>query len=231
VPVDLDLHDRRAVDHRESSGTDGGAVGMPVTMEEFERGVAVWGTTRWPTDFHNAFYADLAEANPRGRFTEAWWQWLRPHVVAWKAYRPEPVAVLAERARERFERLDDKWLECCAPVSDREVAQVDWRQVAAFAAVVNELKPGSAVFTGKVCHFLLPAVFPLVDNWGMGLPFGRTYAAHFKGVRREVETTPDGVLQEATEALASRIQAPLTPGYPLTNKAIELCLIGRHKGP
>ncbi len=208
---------------------------MSLSMQEFERGVAYWATTRWPKDFHNGFYGRLAEQNPRGQFSEAWWQRFLPHLRAWKATRPARTAVLTRKATESLETLRETWARSCDPVADRDIAEVDWVQVADFPAVVAEIKPDrsllqpvrSPVFTAKFCHFLLPAVFPVVDRAAMGLPFGATYRAHFEGARQEWATTPESTRQELQAALESRIDAPLTAGYPLTNKVVELCLIGR----
>jgi hypothetical protein len=208
---------------------------MSLTMHEFKRGVAYWETTRWPKDFHNGFYGDLAQQDPRGNFTEAWWQGFLPHLRTWKATRPARTAVLTREATDSLPTLRETWARCCSPVAGRDVAEVDWTDVADFPAVVAGIKPDrsllqpvrSPVFTAKFCHFLLPAVFPVVDRAAMGLPFGATYQAHFEGVRREWAATPDSTCQELHTALRSRIDAPLVPGYPLTNKVIELCLIGR----
>lgn len=113
--------------------------------------------------------------------------------------------------------------------------EVGWAQVEQFPALVGSFKRTAArrepvhspVFTAKFCHFLLPAVFPVVDRAAMGLPFGTSYQAHFEGVQREWAETPADTRQELYAALTLAIDAPLVPGYPRTNKVAELCLIGR----
>jgi hypothetical protein len=46
-----------------------------LTMQGFENGVAYWRIgTRWPADFHNAFYEELAEQHPHANFDLAWWR-------------------------------------------------------------------------------------------------------------------------------------------------------------
>ena len=67
----------------------------PLTMDEFERGVAVWKThTTWPGDFHNHFYAQLDRENPNGRFDIDWWQGFLRHLNRWKATRGASGAAL-----------------------------------------------------------------------------------------------------------------------------------------
>jgi hypothetical protein len=205
---------------------------MPLTMHEFERGVAYWRqSTRWPADFHNAFYARLAEQNPHGEFTEAWWQQFSRDLRAWRATRPLPRAVLTHHAVRTMPALQDAWSRRIAPLGGRDIAEVTWGQIEEFPALVRAIKPGRRpVFTAKFCHFLLPAVFPVVDGAVMGLPFGDTYQAHFDGVQREWISTPAAMQDELKAVLTTLIDAPLTPGYPLVNKIVELCLIGRRNG-
>ena len=62
---------------------------MSLALTEFERGVAYWLTTTWPPDFHNGFYQTMADANPQGRFNEAWWKDFLPVLRAWVATRPK----------------------------------------------------------------------------------------------------------------------------------------------
>ena len=61
----------------------------------------------------------------------------------------------------------------------------------------------------------------------MRFPFGRNYRAHFEAVQREWLTTPEDVQQELRSALRSEVGIPLVPTYPVVNKIVESCLIGR----
>jgi hypothetical protein len=204
-------------------------------MREFEGGVAYWRSeTGWPADFHNAFYGRLADQNPHGDFTAAWWETFSRHLNDWKAFRPTRRADVMVNALRVLPALREAWVECCASVVDRDIAEVAWAQVEDFPAIAGGLKRGrsrepvrSPVFTAKFCHFLLPAVFPVVDRKVMGLPFGDSYKGHFEGVQREWAATPAAIREELHAALTSKIRVPLAPSYPLTNKVVELCLIGR----
>jgi hypothetical protein len=120
---------------------------------------------------------------------------------------------------ENFERERDElaatWQRCCAPLTDHAISGVGWEQVADWLTVVARIKPTrSPVFTSKFAHFLLPAVFPVVDQNVMGRPFGGGYRAHLEGARRELETTPADIREELWAALAAHISAPLTPAVP-----------------
>lgn len=81
----------------------------------------------------------------------------------------------------------------------------------------------------QFCHFLAPAIFPLVDNAAMGNPFP-TYEACFAAYRAEWLATDEVILQALVSRLARLIDTPLAEGYPTKNKVVELCLIGRNHG-
>ncbi|MGY1653343.1 hypothetical protein [Geodermatophilus sp. SYSU D01119] len=209
---------------------------MPLTEQEFQAGVAYW-RGRWPEDFHNAFYARLAKEDPRGHFTEEWWQGFLPHLKAWKAIRPASPAAVTARVTHALPGLRAAWSASVADVVDGTVAEVHWKSVEEFVTEVRSLKQRrlrpepvrSPVFTAKFCHFLLPAVFPVVDRAAMGLPYGTDYRAHFEAVQREWESTPEAVQRDLHDALRREICTPLVEGYPITNKVVELCLIGRRR--
>ena len=116
------------------------------------------------------------------------------------------------------------------PNLGHDVATLDWSQISAFQALVGEIKDvTSPVFTSKFCHFLAPAIFPVVDNAAMGNPFS-TYEACFRTFKAEWLSTDEVTRQALVSRLTNLIDAPLVAGYPTKNKIVELCLIGRNQG-
>ncbi len=203
---------------------------MSLTSAELERGVTYWLATTWPRDFHNGFYRCMADANPRGFFDDAWWEDFLPVLRAWRATRPRGSAFLTSRARERFSALARAWALTVEPNLGCDIASLEWSQVSAFPALVAEIKDvASPVFTSKFCHFLAPAIFPVVDNAAMGNPFP-TYEACFAAFRAEWLATDAAILRALISRLAHLVNAPLADGYPTKNKVVELCLIGRNHG-
>jgi hypothetical protein len=133
---------------------------------------------------------------------------------------------------ERAEALGEVWREACVPVLDEDISTVGWERIAAFPIEVGKIKPTkrpSPVFTSKFCHFLLPKVFPVVDDEGLGNRWP-TYEGYFRFVQ-EVWKSTDVVDQSRLEAELSRLielegQRP-SSRFPMKNKIVELRLIGR----
>jgi hypothetical protein len=194
-----------------------------------------WRTTRWPKDLHNGFYAQLDAEDPRGDFTPQWWTGFLPHLTSWKAIRPASPRAVTARVLDSLPELREAWATSCDGISGNDITAVHWKTVEEFVAVVRTLKQRrlrpepvrSPVFTAKFCHFLLPAVFPVVDGKAMGLPSGADYRAHYEAVRHEWESTSESVQQDLRTALVEQVGSRLTPTFPVTNKVVEICLIGR----
>ena len=155
-------------------------------MRELADGITFWRSRRWPPDFHNAEYERWAQENPNGNFTLGWWQEHQlPRLTRWIATRPYSGAELTSRFMDCATALRQAWKTACAPYLERDSPTVTWAEVEAFPNEVAMVKPTmvpSPVFTSKFCHFLLPKIFPVVDNAALG---GRwlTYEAYFRFVQ------------------------------------------------
>lgn len=203
---------------------------MPLTITELSEGIAYWRNTRWPQDFHRAFYSRMQAANPQGRFTQDWWDTFLPELTKWKALRPKSPSLVTTRAVGRFQRLSQAWVECMTEdVLTSDIAQVEWPRVAPFVEIVSEIKDvASPVFPSKFCHFLVPCIFPVVDNAAMGNSFP-SYKAYYETAQAEwLETSEEQRIRLA--ALLTREMGGCPKfNYPVRCKIIELCLIGRQQ--
>jgi hypothetical protein len=204
------------------------------TLRELADGVVYWrDLTNWPSDFHNADYEQWVKENPHGAFTLEWWEPFLARLRTWIATRPVASAVLTKRFTAAMPTLTEAWQETCEAHFDADIATVTWEQVAAFPQVVETIKPmkqtPSAVFTSKFCHFLLPRVFPVVDNEALGNNWA-SYEHYFRFVQAQWLATPPEVQHDLVAALTKRIEetgATVVPGFPMANKIVELRLMGR----
>jgi len=189
-----------------TSGDPGSA---QAALREMRDGIAFWRSRKWPTDFHNACYQLWATQNRNGEFTAEWWEnYQLPRLTSWVATRPVGRKVLTARFIESIAALRTAWQEACLPSLVADIAEVTWDEVKAFPDEVAKIKPTktgspSAVFTSKFCHFLLPRVFPVLDNAGLGSA-RRTYES-FRSVQNEwVSTgavTRDALSAELTDLI------------------------------
>ena len=149
-------------------------------------GIAFWrDRPNWPADFHNSQYRQWALENPHGDFTIEWWQPFAARLRRWGAIRPIPAAQLETRFLESAPELSTTWHRSCEPVADRDITTVAWDTIGPFADLVAIIKPTkhpSSVFTSKFCHFLLPGVFPVVDDAALGAS-GTSYKQHYTTVK------------------------------------------------
>ena len=203
---------------------------MSLARVEFDRGVEYWFNVGWPRDFHSSFYREMAAANPDGAFGDVWWAGFLPVLRAWRATRPRGSDYLTDRARHRFPALSQAWTSAVSPHLEVDFTSLEWRQIEAFPRVVAEIKDvGSPVFASKFCHFLAPAIFPIVDNAAMGNPYS-TYADCFVAYQKQWLLTNQHTRDELVSRLRVQIGEPLDDSFPIKNKIVELCLIGRNHG-
>lgn len=206
---------------------------QPIDMSTLSAGVAWWRTrTNWPADFHNRDYRVMAAENPNGRFDAVWWANVQPRLTRWNAFRPVPRSLVAANVEARADALAQAWKICCEPYRDADIAapEVTWEAVRAFPDVAATLKPTrSPVFPSKLCHFLLPKVFPVVDGLALG-GHSSTYERYFNEVKGSWELTDPAtrkILIAEMTRLVEQLDRPLEPTFPLVNKIVELALIGQ----
>ncbi len=208
---------------------------MPaLTSQELAGGIAFWNARpNWPADLHNADYRRWQAQNPQGNFSLAWWEPFLRDLKGWKATRPATDAELTSRFTQLAGALGAAWATACAPYVDSDITTDTWEQVRAFPDLIADIKlvlGGSPVFPSKFCHFLLPRIFPVVDNEAMGNPWP-TYERYFRYVQGEWSATPLGTQAALKDQLVAHVNAaggPIFDGFPIVTKIVELCVIGGH---
>jgi hypothetical protein len=202
---------------------------MPFHRNELNQGIEYWRHTNWPQDFHNGFYQHIAEIRAQGLFNQQWWDAFLPILRQWRATRPRSSEYLTERAQNRFAALNYFWNQNIVPVVGQDIEMIEWLHIAPFVLLVAEIKNvQSPVFSSKLCHFLAPQIFPVVDNAAMGNPFC-SYEEYFNAGRQEWHETDDDIKEELMDIITNEIGLDMLPDYPEKCKIIELCFIGRNQ--
>ena len=207
---------------------------MPLSIDRVEAGLAYWRSAGWNPDLHNDFYANHAAwlLPVDGQFDDQWWERIWPVLQAWSANRRGGTrAAMTARARSQYRGLRSAWSHGVAPRLSSDIATVDWADVADFTAHAKAIKGvASPVFTSKLCHFLAPRIFPVVDNQAMGNPF-RTYEGYFCAARALWLGTDDSTRSALCDGIARQVGPDLSPAFPMACKLVELHCIGlRHPG-
>ncbi len=223
---------------------------MAFRVAELRRGLHRWDEeTNWPRDLHNSFYWELrAIRRQEGLFAirhKDWWKHLvLPRLSNWQATRPVRPQIIAERARRRFHALNILWNNEIMPEINNDIETVEWQCLQGFVELVEQIKSlnnPSPVFASKLCHFLVPNIFPVIDTElriklerQENRSFG-SYEDYYEFARAEWRnTTPEEMsrLKEIfAEKSARRIEEKgyeRAPGYPTKCKIIELCFWGRN---
>ncbi|GAA5266111.1 hypothetical protein ACOSOMT5_P2538 [Acidiphilium sp. MT5] len=206
-------------------------------IAELESGIRFWRKTKWPQDFHEYFYKhELPPALNRTSF-EVWWGRILPILTRWKATRPKSSDDLTRNARDLFPTLRIAYNAYNEKIFlKNDIAEVDWDEIAEFTSIVYSIKKvNSPVFTSKLCHFISPCIFPVVDNKSMGNPF-QSYEEYFKYCKNLWANTVPETQNELIGILTKNIvdgrcakirELTVSDNFPIKCKLIELCIIGR----
>jgi hypothetical protein len=108
----------------------------------------------------------------------------------------------------------------------REVQARGWKGDAPLYSLAYGIK-GSSVFAGKMCHFLLPNLYVVMDNWAVD---AFDYEIYWRGMRDAwcSFTGQDTARKMLIDAIGP--DATPNPRYPIETKIIELCHIGQKHG-
>jgi hypothetical protein len=111
-----------------------------------------------------------------------------------------------------------------SPTIEPSITNLSWEDVARLFALAYGIKRGkSPVFACKMCHFLFPKLFVLMDNTATGI---FEYEFYWRGMKDE--WTRFGQKATAQNILTQAIQSnkPIHPAYPYETKIMDLCHIG-----
>jgi hypothetical protein len=199
---------------------------IEVPLASLQAGIRVFKARKnWPDDFHAGLYVRQAKLLTSG-FTEQWWSETVDDLGRWLATRPLSKADIHKRGLEALSRLRSAcdWL----PPLGTDFGEIGWSALSRLFEVACSIKPTlSPVFPSKLCHFIRPDLYVVVDRAVVGLlgPYPDSWAACSRAWRhaRPIHDNLRGLL--ATSSTAS-----LPPTYPFATKITELCVIGANAG-
>jgi hypothetical protein len=204
---------------------------MIITLDNLTKGIDWWQKeSKWPTDFLNSDYYCIYDDRARG-VTDEWWRQTLDRLSKWRAFRgPKP-----PNSKDAIDRCVKKILDQVSIEYDRlskegepSIADLQWEDIGTLFEIVSGVKPRSFVFASKMCHFLFPKLFIVVDN--LATSVFDDYEFYWRGMKDEWNRFEGK--NEARKRLvrAMNLKKPLHPHYPLETKIMELSHIGRKHG-
>jgi hypothetical protein len=199
-----------------------------ISLLAFQNGVRLWNThANWPRDFHSQLYRDLG-ALLAGGVTPSAWEQLVDILWDWRAIRPKTKQYIRERGAAALGEINRGVDAIRRHRAQFEISDVTWDEVEPlFQTAMNIKDVTRPVFASKLCHFLAPSVFPVIDNEYIGL--SGDYAEYWKSCR-QLWAAADGRLKTELKAELGKYVRPENAGsYPWATKIVEICLSGMSK--
>jgi hypothetical protein len=144
----------------------------------------------------------------------------------WRAIRPKTKEYIGERGAIALEELNRN-VEAIRKgrAGNFEITDITWEEVEPLFQTAIRIKDvARPVFASKLCHFLLPSIFPVIDNEYIGL--NGDYADYWRSCRRLWATTDEGLRVELKTELGKFVPLENADGYPWATKIVEICLSG-----
>ena len=193
-----------------------------IAADKLERGIRIWQERRWDADFHERVYRQYRDVKT---IDIRVWKQVLDELGAWRANHPLSLAELYERGRVHLPRVNHEYQALLAAHGQRkpDLLEVEWTNLEPFFEACREIKGvASPVFAAKMCHFLLPGCFFVIDNAVIGV--NEPYCQYWQRLRRAWQDYPDkaGIIAHFRAEVA--LQDP--DRYPFATKIMEICLMG-----
>ncbi len=202
---------------------------MITTLNNLDGGLKWWWERhghKFPDDICNTEYYDIYDARSAGA-TERWWAATVKRLGQWRAYRGgKPRITKEEITRRGAQRLSEIAAQYTKLISGAEpcIADLSWEDVAPLFELASQIRGGkSPVFSSKMCHFLFPKLFIVMDNTATSV---LEYEFYWRGMKDEWHRFKEK--DEARNLLANAIKSakPVHPLYPFVTRIMELSHIG-----
>jgi len=217
-------------------GRDSTVEGSFVSSGNLNRGIAyrLESKRSWPKDFHNRVYMEMSDERMDG-LGLAWWGITSARLVDWQALRGASAVETYRNGIATLDELDAGYKALVRAHGDDGpmLETTSWktlRWLFEAASRIKKLKVPSNVFSSKLCHFILPTAFVVVDRQvapGLSLDYGE----HWTTCKKAWNAADNKDELEGILAAAIR-EAPtneISVHYPWSTKIVELCLIGSRR--
>ncbi len=191
-----------------------------LTPDNLKRGMDLFLDRKgWPEDFHASLYTHLAEIQ-NDRFSNEWWDEIVDLLWEWRAIRPRTKDFIHQRGKPQLAKMRKS----LQNIKAQDIKTCEWDSVADLFNAAHEIKNvHSPVLASKLCHFILPAIFPIFDNEALDFPIP-CYQYYWNYCRKQwLECDNKKQLKEILRPHLNQDGE----NYPWAVRIIELCIIGR----
>jgi hypothetical protein len=206
---------------------------MIISIDNLKDGINWWLRigSNFPSDIHNADYYEIYKVRTLG-VTIDWWKTTVDRLSQWRAYRgrnpPNTKREIYSRGKQILDQIK-KQHDKLIKKSEREpsISDLQWEDIETLFSLASKIKPRPLVFAGKMCHFLFPKLFIVMDNKATSV--FDDYEFYWRGMKDEWNrfTEKNEAIKFLTETINSDKLHPL---YPFETKIMELSHIGyKHK--
>ena len=196
-----------------------------LTKANLDAGIKMWRKKDWPADFHNKLYKELKQLKSSGLDTQ-WWQSIVNVLWDWRAVRPLSKTFIYQRGLDYLSQLQAEYQRVLDATDKHEpdLETASWETLSGLYTLANSIKGfNSPVFGSKLCHFILPNAFPVIDNDVIGIN-SRIYKDYWTFCC--AQWTSCSKKQELAQNLARIIGDEVAALYPWSTKLTELSIIG-----
>ena len=199
------------------------------TKDTLHAGIEVWGSkSNWPRDFHNSLYRELAAVKARG--LPMFWNYALDQLSAWRAIRPKKKEFIDQQGRDRLKQMASAYEAILAAYGSAEpdLSLGSWSALEDLYRIAVEIKGvSSPVFASKLCHFLMPNSYIVIDGkvvgWSPGDPI-RVYQSYWTRCQEAWHDCTERT--RLRDQLASTMIGQAISSYPWSTKIMELCYAG-----
>ncbi len=196
---------------------------MIITVDNIRRGLE-YHKVEWSEDVHNKEYDDIYNARAQG-ITRPWWDITVERLSKWRAIRPRAKEWIREQGIRQLGQIRTLY-ERISAAEEPCITSSQWPDIYQLFNIASTIKQvRSPVFSSKMCHFLFPKLFIVVDNESTGVGH---YELFWRGLKDAWNTFEQK--EEAKNILFSSIRngrnVSVHPNYPVETKIMEMCTIG-----
>jgi hypothetical protein len=203
---------------------------MIISINNLKDGINWWlNKSYFPKDILNEEYEEIYEVRTSG-VTIDWWNDTVDRLSQWRAIRarnpPNTKEDIRSRGKQFLNQIKKQHDELIKK-SEREpsISDLQWEDIETLFSLASEIKPRSIVFAGKMCHFLFPKLFIVMDNEATNVFNYELYWRGMKGAWNSFNEKSEAI-KFLTETINSAKPRPLHPRYPFETKIMELSYIG-----